>query len=78
MEMQSRHSALSVISQVSAVEEYPLSGVPLYMIVFRISALATIIIIVFHQDTYNALNHVQINGCGSNIIDLIGATIVLC
>ena len=30
MEMQSGHSELSVISQVSAVEGCPLSGVPLY------------------------------------------------
>ena len=32
MEIQSGHSELSVISQVSAVEGCPLSGVPLYMI----------------------------------------------
>ena len=31
MEIQSGHSELSVISQVSAVEGFPLSGVPLYM-----------------------------------------------
>ena len=30
MEIQSRHSEMSVITQVSAVEGYPLSGVPLY------------------------------------------------
>ena len=31
MEVQSGHSELSVISQVSAVEGCPLSGVPLYL-----------------------------------------------
>ena len=31
MEIQSGHSELSVISQVSAVEGCPLSGVPLYV-----------------------------------------------
>ena len=31
MEIQSGHSELSVISQVSVVEGFPLSGVPLYM-----------------------------------------------
>ena len=34
MEIQSRHSELSVISQVSVVEGYPLSGVPLYELHF--------------------------------------------
>ena len=32
MEIQSGHSELSVISQVSAVEGCPLSGVPLYIL----------------------------------------------
>ena len=32
MEIQSGHSDLSVISQVSAVEGCPLSGVPLYIV----------------------------------------------
>ena len=32
MEIQSRYSELSVISQVSAIEGCPLSGVPLYIL----------------------------------------------
>ena len=58
MEKRSGNSELSVISQVPTVEECPLSGVPLCIIVFRIS---TIIIIMFHQGTYNVPNHVQIS-----------------
>ena len=35
MEIQSRHSEMSVISQVSAVEGCPSSGVPLYIVLLE-------------------------------------------
>ena len=43
MEIQSGHSELSVISQVSAVEGCPLSGVPLYVLVLLQPIVAILI-----------------------------------
>ena len=56
--MQSRYSALSVILRVSVKRD---------SIVYDSDPdkCSTIIIIMFHQGTYNVPNHVQISGYGN-------------